>query len=143
MRIKIQSLVLFSCLTGLFISCAKAPEQKLAVAKEAIDNAKAAGAVEYAKSEFTRARDYYYSAFNDIQDEKGRFLFIRNYRNADNKLDSTIYFARKATKTAEIVKLRIEAEKSLAIEWNNSFKAKYVKNNSAVNKQDERKNQTH
>jgi hypothetical protein len=101
------------CLMWLFVGCAKAPEQKLEWAQEALDNAKVAGAAEYAKDEFHRAEDFYYSAFNNIQDEKRRFQFLRNFRNADKMLDSSINFAQKATKTAELMKLKNETEKDL------------------------------
>jgi len=140
---KIQSLaVVFACFSWLFVNCAKAPEQKLTDAQEALDSAKAAGAAEYAKGEFLCAEDFYYSAFNDIQDEKKHFLFLRNYDDACRMLDSSICSAQKAGKTAEIVKWRIEAEKKLAAERVNSFKAKYLSQGKITQNKNEQKTQT-
>jgi hypothetical protein len=140
MKIILRSLVAFFPIFVLQLSeCAKAPEEKLASAREALDNAKADGAAIYAKSEFSCAQDLYYRAFNDIQDEKKRFVFLRNYGNAGKKLDSAILAAQKAVKTAELEKLRIEAEKKLAVERKNSFKAKYLSQGSVAHYQSNQK----
>lgn len=103
--IPIASLFLALLITG----CAKAPDQKLTSAKDAIAQAKSNGAAEYAKQEIDSAQDALDNAINMIQAESKVLPLFRDYTRPVNLLSKAETMAGNASIIANMEKERIRA----------------------------------
>lgn len=75
-------------------ACARAPQQAIDNANEALEKARAAGAEEYAPEAWQLAQDDLKSATTEVQAQDAKFAWFRSYDQATQLLD-------KATKAAD------------------------------------------
>jgi hypothetical protein len=107
--------VLFSVAAVSFMGgCARAPEQSVKNAKEALACAINAGAEQYAGKELDEVQQLFDDAVEMIQKEEKRLFLTRDFSEAEKNLDVVISRAKKAAETAlmEKERLRVEAEKA-------------------------------
>ncbi len=114
-RLAVWSGVLVLLVLGI-ASCAKPPEQEMAAAQAAIDQAKAKEAAEYAADQLTAAEDTLAAAKSEVDRQNAKFALFRNYKLAKAKAIAAqaagAAAADAAVKGKELA--RQDAEKSLA-----------------------------
>jgi VIT1/CCC1 family predicted Fe2+/Mn2+ transporter len=98
----------------IFAGCAKPPENTLAEAQEALEQAKLAGANQFAKQEYASAQEIFDQALASINSEKRKLAFNRNYSNAARLLSHAEELADKAAESAKAEFARIRAEQAKA-----------------------------
>jgi hypothetical protein len=101
-------------LLTFIIGCAKAPNQKVADVKDAIEWAKAQGADYLAKSDFESANRTFEIAMTSIGAENKKLTFLRSYEKASRLLNDAEKVAEKAAQSAQIEQQRIQPEMELA-----------------------------
>ena len=86
--------------------CAKAPDEKLETAREALGMAKTAGAEMYAGKDYSYAQELFAEACNEMEilKEKRFSLFFRKYADVNKKLDSVIIIANTTAELAATAK---------------------------------------
>jgi hypothetical protein len=106
---------LFSIAAVSFMGgCAKAPEQSVKNAKEALTLAINAEAGKYAGKELDEVQQLFDGAMAMIQKEEKRLFLTRDFSEADKNLDVVISRAKKAAEMAlmEKERQRVAAEKA-------------------------------
>ena len=98
---------------ALLVSCAQPPQKKLALAKAAIESAKAVGADTCAKPELASAKDLYDEALLEIHNEEKYSPVLRKYALVSSELDTVVTLAENAAIKAIEAKdrLRVASEK--------------------------------
>lgn len=113
MTVCLKRLCVFCMAAGLLVivsGCQKAPEQKLSSAKAACAAALEAEANKYAPADFKDAQSLLDDAAKHIMTQNKKKFFLRNYNEAENKLDDALLLAGKATETAKMEQQRIATE---------------------------------
>jgi hypothetical protein len=108
------------CAAALFLivttGCAKAPEQKLKMAKSACSSAMAVEADQYASDEYEEADQLLNEAIKEMKQENKIFFLFRNYKDVEKKLDEVVVLANNAKESAKLEKERIELAAQMAAE---------------------------
>jgi hypothetical protein len=127
--------------TILFIGCAQPPTEQLGAAQKAVDAAKAAGATEYAKEDFTALEQQFVLAKDELAKQEKALSIFRSYTDADKMLikvvESSGHVAAKAAQNKEAAKtaalaMEKEAQKIMASAKDLMAKAPTGKERAAV-----------
>ncbi|MBN2036501.1 MAG: hypothetical protein JW768_07135 [Chitinispirillaceae bacterium] len=110
MIVRLVSAVLCSAVVVLYTGCSEVPHHELSEAKEALEDAKKAGAEAYAPSQLQAAQVSYELAMKEISAERRKVPFVRRYDNVIETLENTISAAKCAEKAVETTKKRIGGE---------------------------------
>jgi hypothetical protein len=81
---------LLSAALLMLTSCAQAPTEQLEVATKAVDAARAAGAPEYAKEDFTKLDQQFVLAKEELTKEDKAFPMFRSYTEANKLLTQVV-----------------------------------------------------
>ncbi|MDE3042755.1 MAG: hypothetical protein KGJ82_19600 [Nitrospirota bacterium] len=99
--------------TILLIGCAQPPSEQLGAAQKAVDAAKAAGATEYAKEDFTALEQQFVLAKDELANQDKALSIFRSYTDADKMLIKVVEaggsVAAKAAHSKEAAKTAAEA----------------------------------
>jgi uncharacterized cupredoxin-like copper-binding protein len=104
--LSVVSLVVFTLISG----CVKAPDQQIAAAKEALQQAKAVEAETYAKEEFNTAQNAFDDANAALNTELKKMAFLRNYEKTNKLFVDATELSWKAVATAKTGKERVARE---------------------------------
>ena len=92
----------------LLIGCAQPPTEQLGAAQQAVDAAKAAGATEYAKEDFTALEQQFVLAKDELANQEKALSIFRSYTDADKMLSKVVEaggsVAAKAAQSKEAAK---------------------------------------
>lgn len=100
----------------VMMGCAQEPKQELAIARAALDSAKAVQAEKYAARDFAALQDSLNAAIAEIQKQKVSSMLSRNYNKAKVALISVTALAGplKAKAAGELAKAKAEADNAIA-----------------------------
>jgi hypothetical protein len=84
----------------LLFSCAKAPQEKIAAAQDAIEKARAEEADRYAGEQFMSAKDSLDAAVAIIEQQNSKFSLFRRYGKAERLLQTATTMANAAKDAA-------------------------------------------
>lgn len=127
--------------TVLLIGCAQPPTEQLGAAQKAVDAAKAAGATEYAKEDFTALEQQFALAQDELAKQERALSIFRSYTDADKMLIKVVEsggsVAAKAAQNKEAAKtaalaMEKEAQKIMASAKELMAKAPTGKERAAV-----------
>lgn len=127
--------------TIFFIGCAQPPTEQLGAAQKAVDAAKAAGATEYAKEDFTALEQQFVLAKDELANQEKALSIFRSYTDADKMLGKVVEaggsVAAKAAQNKEAAKtaaigMEKEAQKAVASAKELMAKAPTGKERAAV-----------
>ena len=127
--------------TILFIGCAQPPTEQLGAAQKAVDAAKASGATEYAKEDFTALEQQFVLAKDELANQEKALSIFRSYTDADKMLGKVVEaggsVAAKAAQNKEAAKtaalgMEKEAQKAVASAKELMAKAPTGKERAAV-----------
>ncbi len=86
----------------LLLGCAQPPTEQLGAAQQALDVAKAAGAADYAKNDFTALEQQFSFAKNELTKQENVLPIFRSYTDADKMLRNVVESGgRVAVKAAQ------------------------------------------
>lgn len=97
----------------LAVGCAKAPSDKVAAAEKAVNDARTAGAPQYAPEDFAKLESTLANAKNEVGEQDAKFGFLRDYEKAEQLL--TAAQADAARVAAETTKKK-EGAKAAAMQ---------------------------
>ncbi len=111
MRHRTRQMILAG-LTGMAMvvvtGCAQSPMEQLEAAQKAVDVARAAGASEYAKEDFTALEQQFALAKDELAEQEKALSIFRSYADADKILIKVIesggHVAAKAAQSKEVAK---------------------------------------
>lgn len=89
--------MLLTSLLLLAAACAKAPTDKVSAAEKGLEEARAAGAPNYAAEDFAKLEGMVANARKEIAEEEGKLPFLRDYEKAEQLLASAQADAAKVT----------------------------------------------
>jgi hypothetical protein len=92
----------------LFTSCSKMPQTEMDAANAAIEQAKTAGAVVYANTEFIALQDSMKSVMINIESQNSKFM--KNYSSVKKQLIGITALAQTVTGQAEVRKEEVKLE---------------------------------
>ena len=127
--------------TILLIGCAQPPTEQLGAAQKTVDAAKAAGAAEYAKEDFTALEQQFALAQDELAKQERALSIFRSYTDADKMLIKVVesggHVAAKAAQNKEAAKtaalaMEKEAQKIMASAKELMAKAPTGKERAAV-----------
>lgn len=99
--------------TILVIGCAQPPTEQLGAAQKAVEVAKAAGATEYAKEDFTALEQQFAHAKDELAKQEKALSIFRSYTDADKMLIKVVesggHVAAKAAQHKEAAKTAARA----------------------------------
>jgi len=98
--------VIIAALTG----CAKPPQEKVDLAKTAVQVAEQAQADVYVAEKFNAVKDSLNQALAEIEKENGRFGLMRNYNHAAKTLDAVKALSEQAASDAAVRKEEVKNE---------------------------------
>lgn len=110
--------ILSISLMTIFImtSCAKAPVEKVSEVNQAIELAKSAQSDIYLPLEFNALNDSLNSATLLIEEQNSKFFILRNYKDVENLLSSTLILATDILAKTEVRKEEVKNEALSLIE---------------------------
>lgn len=116
---KVKFLLAILCVLGLALfltSCAKAPQEEVDQANQALQAAREAEADKYAAEQFNAAQDSLDAATAEIESQNSKMAFTRNYDEAKRLLASATSNAQAAADASGSNKnqARVEAEELIA-----------------------------
>ena len=127
--------------TILLIGCAQPPTEQLGAAQKTVDAAKAAGAAQYAKEDFTALEQQFALAQDELAKQERALSIFRSYTDADKMLIKVVesggHVAAKAAQNKEAAKtaalaMEKEAQKIMASAKELMAKAPTGKERAAV-----------
>jgi hypothetical protein len=92
--------------------CARAPQQQVGEAEQALRTAESQGAEQYAPEELARAREAMEQLRAELQEQEGRFSLLRNYNRAQSLAREVVNAAQEATTRAAAATARLRSEVS-------------------------------
>lgn len=109
-RIKVTLIIAAACLISLHTGCAKAPDGKLATAKQALEAAKKAEADIYMAGGYQNMVNAIKTAESMMITEKEGFVLTRKYKRITEMLDKTIQYTNNLAKEAPNVKAKMSTQ---------------------------------
>jgi len=115
MFMRVASILLALAVAVMVSGCGKAPQDEMNVTEDALSNAQAAEAQEYAPATYQQALDSLNAAKVEIQNQDSKFALFRGYGRSEELLAASKSLAEKAVADAQAAKGQVRLEDSILI----------------------------
>lgn len=95
---------------AMVMGCAKPPQEAIDSAKQALENARTAGAADYAATSLTDAESAMQQLETELAAQEKKFALLRSYKNATTMAATAAQSAEKAVTDAQAGKERTRGE---------------------------------
>lgn len=100
---------------AMVMGCAKPPQEQIDSAKQAIENARTAGAADYAPNSLADAENAMQQLETELAAQEKKFALLRSYKNSTAMATTAVQTAERAVADAQAGKERTRGEAEMLI----------------------------